>query len=99
MRVQVLHVQDCPGLTLTNERLRAALDAVGAGDVEVDLVLVSSPEQAEALRFRGSPTVLVDGVDPFGDDAGAVGLSCRLYRTHAGLAGAPTVDQLVSALR
>ena len=48
---------------------------------------------------RGSPTVLVDGVDPFGDDAGAVGLSCRLYRTDAGLVGAPTVDQLVSALR
>ena len=94
----MLHVQDCPGLTLTHERLRAALDAVGAGDVEVDHVLVSSPEQAAALRFRGSPTVLVDGVDPFAADAGPVGLTCRLYRTDAGLAGAPTLDQLVSAL-
>ncbi len=98
MRVLLLHVQDCPGLHVTHERMQAALRAVGADEVEVDHVLVSGVEQAQALHFRGSPTVLIDGVDPFGADAGAVGLSCRFYRTDAGLAGAPTLEQLVRAL-
>jgi len=33
----------------------------------VEHVLVSTPEEAEAAQFRGSPTVLVDGLDPFAD--------------------------------
>jgi hypothetical protein len=52
------------------------------------------------VGFRGSPTVLVDGRDPFLDRDSPVGrLACRVDRTEDGLAGAPTVDQLVAALR
>ena len=49
--------------------LEAALDAVhdvldAAGvEVEVDKILVSSDEQARALRFVSSPTIRVDGRD------------------------------------
>ena len=61
--------------------------------------LAQTPEEAEAARFRGSPTVLVDGRDPFADPAAPVGLSCRVYRTADGLAGSPTVDQLLAVLQ
>ena len=59
---------------------------------------VTTPEQAQSTGFRGSPTVLVDGRDPFADPDAPVGLSCRVYRTDAGLAGAPTVEQLFAVL-
>jgi len=41
----------------------------------------------------GSPTFLVDGVDPFPVGDGT-SWACRLYRTEAGLQGAPSVAQL-----
>ncbi len=60
---------------------------------------MSTPEEAEAAQFRGSPTVLVNGRDPFLDHERPVGLSCRVYRTPDGLSGSPTVEQLVEALQ
>ena len=43
--------------------------------------------------------MLIDGRDPFLDSDVPVGLSCRVYRTDEGLAGSPTVQQLVAVLR
>ena len=63
------------------------------------LVEVTTPEDAERLRFRGSPTVLVDGTDPFAQESDPVGLSCRVFRTPDGLRRAPTVAQLIEVLR
>jgi len=48
--------------------------------------------------LHGSPSVLVDGEDPFAEPGADVGLSCRLYRTPVGLAGAPTMAHLVEVL-
>jgi hypothetical protein len=60
---------------------------------------VATPGEAEAAQFRASPTVLVNGLDLFLDRESPVGLSCRVYRTPDGLAGSPTVEQLVEVLR
>src|SRR5690625_292181 len=57
-----------------------------------------TPEDAARLGFHGSPTVLIDGSDPFADEHTPVGLACRVFRTPAGLAGSPTVDQLREVL-
>lgn len=59
---------------------------------------VDSPEAAEELSFRGSPTVLVNGRDPFAQGDEPVGLSCRIYQTPDGPAGSPTLDQLRAVL-
>lgn len=67
-------------------------------DLELRMELVSTPEEAERVSFRGSPTVLIDGVDPFADRYAPVGLACRIYATPDGLKGSPTVDLLRSAL-
>jgi hypothetical protein len=97
--VSLLYFDGCPNWHVADERLRAALVAVGRPDDAVEHVLVSTPEEAEEAQFRGSPTVLVDGRDPFSDPDSPVGLACRLYRTDEGLAGSPTVEQLVAVLR
>ena len=50
--------------------------------------------------MNGSPTLLIDGIDPFASaDQCACGVSCRLYRDQEGrIAPAPSVDQLRDAL-
>lgn len=98
MRVELLWFAGCPNWQETHARLREALALTGT-DADVVLVEVGTPEQARRLRFRGSPTVLVDGHDPFAHDSDAVGLSRRLFRTPDGLRGAPTVGQLLEVLR
>ena len=99
IRVQLLYFDDCPNWRQTDQRLRQALQLVGRDDVRVERIRVSTPEEAEATGFLGSPTVRIDGADPFAEPGAAVGLSCRLYRTSAGLAGAPTIEQLLEVVQ
>lgn len=98
MQVELLYFAGCPNWQRTDERLRDALARAGRDDVRVEHRQVLTPEQAQSTGFRGSPTVLVDGRDPFADPDAPVGLSCRVFRADAGLAGAPTVAQLVAVL-
>lgn len=67
-------------------------------DITVDYERIDSPEEADVFGFRGSPTVLVDGADPFCDEHTPVGLACRFYETEQGLAGSPTLSQLRQAV-
>src|SRR5437879_1966434 len=87
VEVRVQYVADCPHWPLAETRLRDALRQIGRADVDVRRECVSSEDQALRLVFRGSPTVLVNGRDPFADTAGVVGLSCRRYRTEHGIEG------------
>lgn len=97
MKVELLWFAGCPNWQETDVRLRRALPLAGV-DADITLVEVTTPDDADRLRFRGSPTVLLDGWDPFAAVTNPVGLSCRVYRTPDGLRGAPTVQQLVAAL-
>src|SRR5438128_970995 len=97
MEVRLLYFDDCPHWRLAEARLREALVDVGDEAAIVHQV-VGSPEEAERAGFRGSPTVLVNGRDPFAGPDRSVGLSCRMYRTPAGVEHAPTVEQLRDVL-
>ncbi len=98
MRITLQYFDGCPSWRTADERLRRVADSLGL-DVRVDHQLVESPQDAERLGFRGSPTLLIDGVDPFADPDAPVGLSCRIYATEDGRAGAPSERQLEQALR
>ena len=97
MRIQLLYFDECPNWQVADERLREALAAVGSS-TEVERVLVATAEEAEAWDFHGSPSILVDGEDPFAEPGAPVGLACRLYRSSAGVSGSPTTEQLVDVL-
>jgi hypothetical protein len=95
--VKVLYFDGCPNWQVAAGRLRQALDAAGlAGRVDVTYQAVETPEEAERAGFRGSPTILVDGRDPW--PGGGYGLACRIYQTEAGPEGSPSVQQLAGAL-
>ncbi|MEU0352734.1 alkylmercury lyase family protein [Streptomyces sp. NPDC006237] len=92
MRITVLTVPDCPNAPVVRERITAALDG---REAEVELIEVR--EEAEAARWgmTGSPTVLLDGVDPFAVAGAPASVSCRLYRDEeARPGGAPSIEAL-----
>jgi len=96
MDVTLLYFEDCPNWKIVDERL--SVIAAERADLTVSRHLVDTPEEADRVGFHGSPSIMVDGVDVFAEPDAGVGLSCRVYRTPDGLAGAPTVDQLREAL-
>lgn len=101
MRVELLYFDGCPSGRVAADNLSEALRRSGNRD-EIHHRLVETLEAAEAIGFPGSPTILIDGRDPFaasgaGSPAPAA-LACRLYRTPEGAAGAPTVDQILATL-
>ena len=88
--VEILYFDGCPNhepaLALV-ERIDREL-GIGA---EVRLVNVPDRAAANRLRFLGSPTVRVDGVDvdPLTEQRSDYALACRIFATAHGPAGQP----------
>lgn len=99
MRVQVLHIEECPSWEEAGARARQALDGVGLADVAVEYVVIRTPNEAASTVFAGSPTIVVDGEDLFPSDGQTTSLACRVYLTEHGLAGTPTRTQVERALQ
>lgn len=97
MELTVLAVLDCPNDPVLRDRLTEVL--ADYPDVRVVHRLVYDEADAARLQMRGSPTLLVNGVDPFATPGAPVSVSCRIYRDEAGRAGgAPSVTALRQAL-
>lgn len=96
MVITLVYFDDCPNWRVTDEHLRSLQPEFG---FELHHRRVESPEAAEELGFRGSPSIVVDGDDLFADDGRPIGLTCRIYRAPDGPAGTPTVEQIAEALR
>ena len=93
--VTLLYFDGCPSWQLADQRLD---ELAGELDLRVTRQKVETPEAAERWGFRGSPSILVDGEDVFAVGNEPVGLSCRIYQTPDGPAGAPTLQQLREVL-
>jgi hypothetical protein len=97
MELTVLAVPDCPNAALLEQRLAQVIE--GRRDVTVSRQLIADQDEAARWGMRGSPTLLVDGTDPFAGPGEPASLSCRLYRDGNGQGdGAPAVSQLRQAL-
>jgi len=98
--VEVLVFDGCPNVEVALDRAHAAV-ATANVPANVRVVRVHDDEEAKRLRFLGSPTVRVDGVDidlP-AEDGDLFGLRCRLYSVDGRLEGAPPIAWIASALR
>jgi hypothetical protein len=98
VRVVLLYFDGCPNWVQTAQRLREALVLVGRSGVVVEQRKIETSEEAVRARFLGSPTILIDGQDPFDPRGTGFGLTCRIYETPDGMQGSPTIEQLVDAL-
>jgi hypothetical protein len=97
MQLTVLAVPGCPNAPVLEDRLAAVLD--GRAGVWVSHQVVSEEGEAARWGMHGSPTLLIDGVDPFAGPGQPPSMSCRLYRDETGqLSGAPSAGQLRQAI-
>jgi hypothetical protein len=93
MHVTLLAVPGCPHLPVLEERLADALD--GLHGVTVSRQVIATEDDAVRCGMHGSPTILIDGLDPFAEPGQPASVSCRLYRDSDGRpGGAPSVSQL-----
>jgi hypothetical protein len=97
MQLTVLAVPGCPNAPVLGDRLAAVVD--GRPGVSVSRQMISDEGEAARWGMHGSPTLLIDGVDPFAEPVQPPSMSCRLYRDENGqLSGAPSPGQLQQAI-
>ena len=99
--IELFYWEGCPSHPEALELLRSVLLELGRDD-EIVVREVTSQEEAEALRFPGSPTIRIDGadIDPDGAARAQPALSCRIYRLPDGrISPVPNREQLEEALR
>ena len=89
-KVDLLWFSDCPNHPVARALLEEVIAQVAPG-TEIHDVDAGDPATAQRLRFPGSPTIRVNGldVDPTYVDPGDYTPRCRLYRTSAGIRGIP----------
>ena len=95
-QIVIQYFDGCPNWQVADERIHTALR--DRDNVTIAYQRVETAEDAQRLGFAGSPTILIDGIDPFAASDHPIGLTCRVYQTPGGPAGSPTVEQLSRAL-
>lgn len=95
MKIEILYFDGCPNYLPAFERLKAVLSQDGLS-LDAELIEVKDEAMAKELRFVGSPTIRVNGLDIEADSRGATatGLACRRYR-----GGLPSEEMIRAALR
>ena len=95
MMIEVLYFEGCPNLAPTLSLVNEVLSELGLS-AEIREAEVRTPEDAERLRFIGSPSVRVDGedIEPGAERRTEYALSCRLYGDN----GFPPKEHLLAAL-
>ncbi len=94
VKIEIQYFNGCPD---SSEMLCHVRDAIKKIHFDVDFqeILVETPEAAINTKFRGSPTLLINGDDfermPARENAN---LSCRIYQN-----GIPSVDDIVTKLQ
>ena len=95
IKVEVLFFDGCPNHEPTVQLARDLVAGLGTA-AEVREIAVEEHEEAETLRFLGSPSVRVNGrdIEPGMEDRTDFTLSCRV----SGTSGVPPREWLIAAL-
>jgi len=100
MKVEVFYFRGCPNHGLALQRVKEILKEEG---VEADVVAINVPDLASALalRFLGSPTIQIDGLDvePSARSSHHFGMTCRTYLDNGRRHGLPSCDAIRAAIR
>ena len=88
--VEILYFDGCPNHEPALALVERIDRELGTG-AEVRLVNVPDRTAANRLRFLGSPTIRIDGVDvdPLTEQRNDYALACRIFSTEHGPAGQP----------
>ena len=89
IKIYIQHFHGCPNSAEMIKRVKEAI--LGFEDiVEYNELLVETNELANKIKFRGSPTVYINGEDIEGREAPeSASLNCRVYEK-----GLPEVEEV-----
>lgn len=90
MRIELVYFEGCPNAVAARENIRDAGRVLGQS-VEWEEWDLMDPSTPETYKRFGSPTVLVDGEDVTGVQAGNSAMACRSD-------GAPSVESIAAKL-
>ncbi len=89
INLEVQHFEGCPNSSEMIIRVKEAIKEF-PGQIDYKEILVETPEEAERVKFRGSPTVLINGIDLENmAEPKAGNLACRYYKN-----GLPSAEQI-----
>ena len=99
MKIRFLYCEECPSHEEALERLRKVLTEEDVR-AQIDVVRVETSEQAQELRFPGSPTILIDNQEIDPQPNPQYQLTCRAYRLEDGrISPLPSVSMIRRAIR
>src|SRR3989304_1809105 len=88
IKIELQHFTGCPNAPVLIERVKAAMKDFD--NIDYKEVLVDSNQKAEGVKFRGSPTLLINGEDFENQlEPESPALSCRYY-----INGLPGVEEI-----
>ena len=93
--IEVLYFEGCPNHEPAVELAREVVRELALAD-EIREIQVETADEAERLRFLGSPSLRVGGsdIEPGADERSDYALACRMY----GASGLPPKQLLIAAL-
>ena len=87
--VQIQYFQGCPNSSEMIRRVKEAISGIENG-VGYQEILIETNELAEKIKFRGSPTLLINGEDFEGrEEPKEASLNCRYFQN-----GLPSVEDI-----
>lgn len=95
LRIVILGLTGCPNLESTIEMVKRAVTSLDQ-EAQIASELVGETDDFPKIGFRGSPTVLINGVDIEGNDSSddAYVFGCRIY----GTSGTPPQTMIETAI-
>ncbi len=98
MKIELLYFDGCPSWKNGLKNLRSALEEEGL-TAPIDVIEVKDNEEANQLKFLGSPSFRVDGHELWPEERETYALSCRVFPSSDGIKGIPTVATLREQLK
>ena len=98
MKIEVLYILNCPHYPAALAELKRVLTMENIS-TQVSEVLVANSRMAQAMKFRGSPTIRINGRDIAGEfELQHFAVSCRLYPGEK-QPGVPPAEMIRRAVR
>lgn len=94
-RIELLVTPDCPYATLAKALITVTLTELGLSHTPVRTTVIDTTAEAIHRRFTGSPSIIINGVDPWAHPDAQPAMACRVQPSPAGL---PTPHSLAQAL-
>lgn len=100
MKIELLYFSGCTTYQEAETLIEEVVHSLGVA-AEVGSQGVETQEDAARLRFLGSPTIRVDGmdIDPAARSSTDYGLKCRVYRNGNRFVGVPPRELLEHAIK